>query len=861
MEKLFLTVLNMSLTASYVIIFVMLVRLPLKKAPKAISYALWSVAAFRLLCPFSFESMFSLMPKNTASIPANIAYQLNPQINNDITGINTIVDGALPAPAMEISVNSLQLYTQIGAYIWIVGVAVMLIYSILSVFILNKQLKNAKLSESCIYEADNLKTPFVLGFFKPRIYIPAGLAVEEKSYIIRHEKTHICRFDQIVKPFAFLVLSIHWFNPLVWFAFLLMSTDMELSCDERVIRDIGDEIKKPYAASLLSLATGKRIMNGSPLAFGEGNVKGRIKNVLNYRKPTFWIITVAVITVIAVGIGLISNPHSNASSPSITTWTKSLRAEDIQSIELIVQPSLDQERYKKYDPGEFPEIVELVNQSRGSLVKNPEELNGSAQTFYITTKDGVVHRFSNIGNVYLMIDGDAFEAGYEWLSMWDYKGNSAVPDSFWEKVSSDVPVSKVGVPGLPTDTKLSFTSAETDLTKLGTIAFGEYVSLKTSGQTPATERVASYQLNDISLLAGDINEFCVSMNYDFTTDNDNFVSPGNGAKGKGTWPDNYMEIRIKNIDGHAYEIVSVGTGGGGQGLVPYAPQQTTLAPTSPELSFEQTVSVDMAELDYASNDIVIFHDYFGLFVYDLNTLEIIRSLDLKPLNCHQTQGDGYCEVSVSMDGNTVQLHPMSSENMYVYSVSDNTLQETTHQPMENRFSSFVPIEDVIKSSEIGNYSHNAVRFDTYGYGYLHTSDGTIGKLDYVRDDMLHRLFGIDASEDTTSENTAGAEIVDSISADLIASHSDIEIINEWISKDFGYTVLFGSLKDDPQQGVAVVIPTGDQENKNEQKILTPEKHGAIKAESLGAKASILDVIAEDGYKWIFNVYNGFSPKK
>lgn len=130
----------------------------------------------------------------------------------------------------------------------------------------------------------------------------------------------------------------------------------------------------------------------------------------------------------------------------------------------------------------------------------------------------------------------------------------------------------------------------------------------------------------------------------------------------------------------------------------------------------------------------------------------------------------------------------------------------------------------------------------------------------IRDDMLYRLFGTNASEDTTS-NSAGAKIVDSVSADLITSHRDIEITNEWISKDFGYTVLFGSLKDDPQQGVAVVIPTGDQEDKNVQKILTPEKHGAIKAESLGAKASILDVVAEDGYRWVFNVYNGFESKQ
>lgn len=302
----------MNITASYVIIFVMLVRLLLKKSPKVISYALWGVAAFRLLCPFSFESIFSLLPASTTPIPQDIAYQQSPQIISGIAAVDTYVNSFLPLPSAAASVNPLQIYIRIGAIVWILGVAAMLVYSISSVLILKRHLKSAQYTEQNVYKADNLKTPFVLGIFKPKIYIPAGLAAEEKSYIIRHEQTHIRRFDHIIKPCAFLVLSIHWFNPLVWIAFVLMSTDMELSCDERVIREMGGEIKKAYSSSLVSLASGKRIINGSPLAFGEGNVRGRIKNVLNYKKPAFWIVTVAVITVACVGIGLIANPTASA---------------------------------------------------------------------------------------------------------------------------------------------------------------------------------------------------------------------------------------------------------------------------------------------------------------------------------------------------------------------------------------------------------------------------------------------------------------------------------------------------------------------------------------------------------------------
>ncbi len=310
MSELFLSILNMSLTASYAIIFIMLIRLPLKKAPKFISYALWGVAAFRLIIQFSFESMLSLMPRNinAVSIPHDIIYQQSPQINSGIEAVDSFVGPLFPVPATGVSVNPLQIYIEVGAYIWVLGIAALLVYSFVSIYILKKQLKNSDLIEENIYEAKNLKTPFVLGLIKAKIYLPIGLKGEERDYILLHEQTHIHRKDHVIKILAFFILSIHWFNPLVWFAFILMSTDMELSCDERVLKEMNKDIKRPYANSLLSLATGRHILNGSPLAFGEGNVEGRIKNVMNYKKPTFGVIVIAVILVVGVTIGLASNP-------------------------------------------------------------------------------------------------------------------------------------------------------------------------------------------------------------------------------------------------------------------------------------------------------------------------------------------------------------------------------------------------------------------------------------------------------------------------------------------------------------------------------------------------------------------------
>ena len=317
MDKIMLSIINMSFTAAFVILAVCAARLLLKKAPKVISYALWAVVAFRLLVPFSFESVFSLLPTKPQPIPQDIVYQAQPRIDSGINIIDNAVSAYLPAATPTTgSVNPIQIYIFVGTCIWLFGIAVMLIYSFVTIYLLKRRLRGAVFANDNIYEADNIKTPFVLGFIKPKIYIPSELKQEEKGYIILHEQTHIKRRDHIVKLLAYFTLCIHWFNPLVWLSFVLMSTDMELSCDEKVLRVLGTGIKKDYSASLLSLSTGRRIINGSPLAFGEGGVKTRIKNVLNFKKPSRIIIAVAVILVVALGIGLAANHKPGQSSES-----------------------------------------------------------------------------------------------------------------------------------------------------------------------------------------------------------------------------------------------------------------------------------------------------------------------------------------------------------------------------------------------------------------------------------------------------------------------------------------------------------------------------------------------------------------
>lgn len=312
MEKLFLSVLNMSLTGAFVIAAIMLARLPLKKAPKAISYSLWTVAGFRLIFPFSIQSVLSLLPFKAAPIPQDIAMQAVPRFNSGVTAIDNAISAILPAAAPAASANPLQLWQFVGAYIWLFGIAVMLIYSAISIAFLQHRLRGAAHVECNLYEADNLKTPFVLGLFRPKIYLPSGLSMDERRYIILHERTHIRRCDHIVKMLAYFALCLHWFNPLVWAAFVLMGADMEMSCDERVMRELGSDIKTAYSLSLVRVAAGHRILNGSPLAFGEGGMKERVKNVLNFKKHSRVMIIAAIALAAVVITGFALNKTTEA---------------------------------------------------------------------------------------------------------------------------------------------------------------------------------------------------------------------------------------------------------------------------------------------------------------------------------------------------------------------------------------------------------------------------------------------------------------------------------------------------------------------------------------------------------------------
>ncbi|NSW92466.1 MAG: hypothetical protein HPY74_17715 [Firmicutes bacterium] len=319
LQDLFIYIVNMSITASYVAIGVIFIRLLLKKAPKIFSYILWVPVLFRLVCPFSFNSVFSffnlinLDAKQKSGIfefiPQNIGLMRTPVIQSGVGSIDRAVNASLPPATPAASVNFMQIWVTVFSLIWIFGVIMLLIYSIISYAKIKRKLQTATRMEVNVFETDAIGTAFVCGFIRPKIYVPVNIGDANLSYILEHERAHIRRKDYLTKPFAFLALILHWFNPLMWMCFALMSRDMEMSCDESVMHRLGDSAKSGYSGSLLSLSVKRKgLLAVNPLAFGESHVKVRIKNVLNYKKPAFWVAMTMVMAICLAVIAFVANP-------------------------------------------------------------------------------------------------------------------------------------------------------------------------------------------------------------------------------------------------------------------------------------------------------------------------------------------------------------------------------------------------------------------------------------------------------------------------------------------------------------------------------------------------------------------------
>lgn len=314
MDAIFIKILNLSVMASWIVLAVLLLRLLLRRAPRWVSCAMWAIVALRLALPFSLEAVISLIPSGE-TIPQNITMTPTPTIESGFERVDEVVNPIISttlAPNPGDSANPLQIITAVAAQLWLVGIAVMLIYAVVSYVRLARRVRASICYRDNIYFCDYIDIPFILGVFRPRIYIPSGMSEEALGYVLEHEGAHLRRGDHLTKQLGFLLLAVYWFNPIIWLAYILFCRDVEAACDERVIAKLGAGAKKDYSKALLSCSSGRRAIITYPLAFGEVGVKSRVKSVLNYKKPAFWIVIAAAIIVIAAAVCLLTIPQKSA---------------------------------------------------------------------------------------------------------------------------------------------------------------------------------------------------------------------------------------------------------------------------------------------------------------------------------------------------------------------------------------------------------------------------------------------------------------------------------------------------------------------------------------------------------------------
>lgn len=429
LDRIFMEILDMSLQASAVILIVIFARLLLRRAPKIFSYALWSVVLLRLLCPVSIEAPISIVPhmesvsesytlqnENIGILSAGAAaYQAIGDALNGGLGVqhihtSEIGEGGLPK---TVTASWGEVWILFGQYVWLAGIAGLLLYSAVTYVRLRKKLIGALPLGENIYLADHIDSPFVLGICKPKIYLPSALGEAERGYIIAHEQQHIRRLDHIVKLIAYVALALHWFNPLVWVAYILFCKDMEMSCDEGVIRKMGGHIRADYSASLLNLATGRRILAVTPLAFGEGDPKGRIKNLAKWKKPMPWVIVVSVLICLTAAGCLITDQPTEPTEPPTElemvkeAWNDVVVERTVPVESIMVSPGALYSSWPHYkEPKNIFDLLDICTELNVDALKEGRPAwNAMTSMPFVTiiTPDMEIIAFVETGNVFVML--------------------------------------------------------------------------------------------------------------------------------------------------------------------------------------------------------------------------------------------------------------------------------------------------------------------------------------------------------------------------------------------------------------------------------------------------------------------------
>ncbi len=391
MTDIFLNLVNMSLTACWLILAVVLLRLIFRRAPRWVFCLLWGFVGLRLVIPFSFESIFSLIPTKTpvkevnevvnrvivdsgrpmTELPLNQAPVVTPSV--PVTpGATSPVPPAVTAPAADKALSLAEIF----AIVWICGIAVLLVYAAVSYLLLRYKIRTATRLESNVWQSEAVSSPFVLGFIKPRIYLPYALDALDIPYVLSHERAHISRRDHLIKPLGFVILAVYWFNPVIWLAYILLCRDVELACDEKVIKTLGKDERRDYSTALLNCSVSRVRIAACPIAFGEVAVKERIKGVMNYKKPAFWIIILAVIAIIITAVCFLTDPKSKDEDDDVKQNEKEEKEELYASIDISnISYESDSEEIE----------IELINESIAKIapIMEIDFINNSYQIVYV----------------------------------------------------------------------------------------------------------------------------------------------------------------------------------------------------------------------------------------------------------------------------------------------------------------------------------------------------------------------------------------------------------------------------------------------------------------------------------------------
>ena len=320
MAAVFLKLLNLSISASWLVLAVLVLRLVSKRSPKWMNVLLWGIVALRLVLPFSVESALSLIPSAETVSPAVVQFDPAPTITSGVSIIDNAVNPSLSehfAAVPTMSVNPLYVWTEIAGWVWLIGLGTMLLYALVSYLRLRRRVRVSLPVQDHIYLCDAISSPFILGVVKPHIYLPSGLDEVQRQNVLSHEQAHLARRDHWWKPLGFALLAVYWFNPVLWLAYALLCRDIELACDERVIRTMDESAVKTYSTVLLACSMPRKAVITCPLAFGEVGVKERVKNALHYKKPAFWVVAASVAVCVVVAVCFLTNPPTDTDAAGL----------------------------------------------------------------------------------------------------------------------------------------------------------------------------------------------------------------------------------------------------------------------------------------------------------------------------------------------------------------------------------------------------------------------------------------------------------------------------------------------------------------------------------------------------------------